>query len=173
MKPIAETSAIARVLIAGTMNQISDFKGYNELQLSPYLEINIIYKGSTLKSFIAEMQIDLPETRRDVIFRSIIDDTDKFLKYISFLLGRTSQELVSSQNHHQHRHKSSDSASAYGDSLYENLLEAASRKPERLRSVEKIVQRLQQINSDDSEILTEDFLQLWHVFEKFLDQVKK
>ena len=176
VKPLPETMALPKAVMPGRVNRIVDFKGYNELQLSPYLEIHVTYQGSDEKKvFIAEMQIDLPENRMDAIFRSIIDDKEKFLKYLAFLLGRTNPEPVQGGNQPPEppKKKGEGSTDVVTVSLYENLLEAASRRPERLKSVEKIIQRLRNSNTENSPILTEDFLQLWSVFQAFMNRDAK
>ena len=175
VRPLPELTALSKALVPGKVNLIQDFKGYNELQLSPYLVIEVGYQGTTIKSFIAEMQIDLPQSRMDHIFRSIINDKEKFLKYLSFLLGKTTPEPIQGDDKRPEsiRQKGIATANTFSASLYENLLVAASRRPERLRSVEKIIQRLKDNNSDNSTIITEDFLRLWSVFENFLNREEK
>ena len=175
VKPLPEGTALAKILIPGIVNRIKDFKGYNELQLSPYLEIDVCYQCTIVKSFIAEMKIALPETRMDAIFRSIIDDKEKFLKYLSFLLGETTPEPIKGDDKKSKRKnpKENPSTDIFTASLYENLLVAASRRPERLRSVKKIIQCLKDNNKESSSIVTDDFLRLWIVFEDFLNRKTK
>lgn len=91
LKPLPDTTARPKDLLTGKINKMADFKGYSELQLSPYLEAHVCYQGTAIKSFITEMQIDLPGTRMDKIFRSIIDDKEKFFKYLAFLLEEDSR----------------------------------------------------------------------------------
>ena len=88
VKPLPELTALAKVLYPGRLNQIQDFKGYNELQLSPYLVIEVGYQGTTVKSFIAEMQIDLPQSRMDRIFRSIMTTKKSFSNTFPFSSGK-------------------------------------------------------------------------------------
>lgn len=175
VKPLPDATSLARYLKAGIVNQIVDFKGYNELQLSPYLEIDVCYDGNATKSFVAEMNIDLPATRMDKIFRSIIDDKEKFFKYLAFLLGGTTPDPLpgDSQKLELEEQGSSKVPNIFAASLYEEFLVAASRKPDRLRSAKRVIQRLQDDNSANSSILTEDFLKLWLVFDAYLDLDKK
>jgi hypothetical protein len=173
VKPLPETSALAKKMMAGKVNRINEFKGYNELQLSPYLQVDILYQGMAVKSFVAEMKkINLPSTRMDAIFRSIIDDKEKFLKYLSFLLGRATPESVI-QDPESKNQKKGTYTSALSPALYESFLEAASRRPERLRSVEKIIHRLRNSDNDTSPILTDEFMKLWKIFENFLKRNNK
>ena len=170
VKPLPETTAPTKNIVPGRKNRIDDFRGYNELQLSPYLEIEIRYRGTAIKSFVAEMKIDLPESRMDAIFRSIIDDKDKFHKYLSFLLGRNTPEpiTVDTKENFNFKQKGIKSNNDFTASLYEILLETVSRKPERLKAVEKIIQRLQSTDVTSSQVISEDFLQLWSVFKTFV-----
>lgn len=173
VKPLPETSVLAKKMMAGKINRIADFKGYNELQLSTYLQVDVLYQGKTVKSFVVEMKkINLPKSRMDAIFRSIIDDKEKFLKYLSFLLGRSTPESVI-QDPESKNQKKGAHTDALAPALYESFLEAASRSPERLRSVEKIIHRLRNSDNDNSPILTDEFMKLWSVFENFLKRDNK
>jgi hypothetical protein len=175
VKPLPDTTSFARNLIPGSVNHISDFKGYNELQLSPYLEIDVCYQGNAVKAFVAEMSIDLPITRMDKIFRSIIDDKEKFFKYLAFLLGGTTPDPMPGDTQEPELEELSTAKvqNSFAASLYEEFLVAASRRPERLRSAKRVIRRLQDDNTSNSSILTEDFMKLWLVFDSYLDQGKK
>jgi hypothetical protein len=175
VKPLPDATSLARNLLPGCVNRISDFKGYNELQLSPYLEIDVCYEGNPIKSFVSEMNIDLPITRMDKIFRSIIDDKEKFFKYLAFLLGGTTPDPMPGGKQKPERNDGSSekAPNLFAASLYEEFLVAASRKPERLRSAKRVIQRLQDNHTSNSSILTEDFLRLWSTFDSYLEQGKK
>ena len=175
VKPLPDTTSFARNLIPGSVNHISDFKGYNELQLSPYLEIDVCYQGNAVKAFVAEMSIDLPITRMDKIFRSIIDDKEKFFKYLAFLLGGTTPDPMPGDTQEPELEELSTAKvqNSFAASLYEEFLVAASRRPERLRSAKRVIRRLQDDNTSNSSILTEDFMKLWLDFDSYLDQGKK
>jgi hypothetical protein len=175
VKPLPDATSLARDLLAGQINQIADFKGYNELQLSPYLEIDVCYEGNAIKSFVAEMTIDLPGTRMDRIFRSIIDDKEKFFKYLAFLLGGSTPDpmLGDSQEPEAEEHDSGKVPNSFAASLYEEFLVAASRRPDRLRSAKRVIGRLKDEHTANSSILTEDFLKLWSVFDAYLEPGKK
>jgi len=175
LKPLPDTTARPKGLLTGKINQMADFKGYNELQLSPYLEVDVCYQGTVIKSFITEMQIDLPGTRMDKIFRSIIDDKEKFFKYLAFLLGGKTPEPLTpdGQPLATPKQNGDNSANLFATSLYEEFLMAASRRHDRLMSAKKVIERLRGNTSEDSSILTEDFLKLWAVFDAFLDKDTK
>lgn len=174
VKPLPDSTSFSRNLIPGKVNQISDFRGYNELQLSPYLEINVCYQGIAVEAFVAEMSVDLPSTRMDKIFRSIIDDKEKFFKYLAFLLGGATPDpiLVDSQETQLEEHRNDKAQKPFETSLYEEFLVAASRRPDRLRSVKKLIQRLTDDKTLNSSILTKEFMKLWFVFDSYLDQEK-
>lgn len=175
IRPLPEFNKEPVVLFPGSVNSLTDFKGYNEVNLSPYLQVSIYYKGIHIKSFVVEMEIDLPETRVNKIFRSIIDNRYKFLKYLTFLLSGTTPEPVSSPE------KGGNSTGANGDNpnnnqaipIYEYLLIAASRRPERLKSLENIIKRLEEHENSEVSVISEDFMRLWIVFKEHLNRVSK
>jgi hypothetical protein len=131
--------------------------------------VSVFYKSEKVKSFISELNITLPDSRMNSIFKSIIDNHEKFLKYLSFLLSGTTPEPV----HREDNGRGStgrDGKRFMTGALHENLLVAASRRPERLRSLEKIIDRLKNQNQNSESILTDDFMRLWSVFQVYLDR---
>jgi len=173
LKPLPDTNGKARILKPQAENVIYDFKGYSELQLSPFLQVEVFYKGERQKSFVSELNIKLPDSRLKVIFNSIINNKEKFLKYLSFLLSGTTSEPVNRENNSHGSTRGGRSNQQVGRALYENLLIAASRRPERLRSLEKIIEQLKDHNIGSESVLSADFMRLWNVFQEYINRPKK
>jgi hypothetical protein len=172
IRPLPETDKQPKILRPQAENFIDDYKGYSEVQLSPFLQIFVYYKSDKVKSFIAELEIALPNTRMNSIFKSIIDNREKFLKYLLFLLSGATPDPLQHEDKH-HSSKGGDDNQSITGAIYENLLIAASRRPERLRSLEKIIDRLKNQNSNTESILPDDFIRLWSVFQEYINRISK
>lgn len=175
IRPLPETDRLPKTLKPQAENIIDDYKGYSEVQLSPFLQVSVFYNSEKVKSFISELNITLPDSRMNSIFKSIIDNREKFLKYLSFLLSGTTPGPVDNEGNGRAAgmNRGSDEKPFIAASLYENLLVAASRRPERLRSLEKIIDRLKNQNPDSESILTDDFMRLWSVFQDYINRAAK
>lgn len=172
LKPLPESARIPVALVPGELNQINKYTGYSELQLSPFLQVLILHNTKVKKSFVEQMEIELPSTRLNKIFNSIIDNEEKFLKYLSFLLSGDPPEPICIEH-----------LPANGDvkkgkqfqsiPIFENLLVTASRRPDRLRLIENLIERVKADGTDGEPIVSEDFLKLWSVFKDYLNRREK
>jgi hypothetical protein len=117
------------------------------------------------------MRIELPESRKDKILKSLITSRENFFKYLNFLLSdnpyidnNVSDGDGSSDNDpvkEMHRNPFSDLP------IFEHLLVTASGNPNKLRSIERLVQRLTDEKHDNTEnIIPDDFYEFWDVFKK-------
>ena len=169
VRPIGETHKAPIPIIPSTQNTITEFSGYEETLLSPFLEISILNENSTAVRFLRSMEIVLPESRLTRIFNSIIDSQEKFLKYLAFLLtGEEGGAIFDEGTGHTSAPKKETDGSASDVGVFERLMVAASRNPQRLESVEQLVQRLEAESIEDSQpILSSDFKKLWDVFRTY------
>ena len=170
IKPLPEADRLPKNFESGVINEISDFKGYGDVQLSPYLNVSIQHNNETIRSFITEMTIALPDSRLNSIFKTIIDSRDKFMKYIVFLLnGSTPEPVVTRPNSGcPGIINNGRPNSLLTSSLYENLMVAVSRKPERIKAIEKIIERLKEQKADNASIVSDDFQKLWKIFQGYI-----
>lgn len=136
--------------------------------LNPFLRWSLEKEGQEPVQFITRMEIDLPADRKDAVFRSFFKDAGAFLRFIQFLLGAQDEDLFSIG-------EEADGAVPKGMfgygmlgafPLLEQLLVAASRHPERLRSIDKAVKRLERI--DGGEVIPEEFKNIWPQFRAFM-----
>lgn len=173
IKPLPEQQKAAVVLKAGVVNTITDFTGYSETSLSPFLEF-AIYKDRVAHSrFLLPMEIELPQSRLNRIFTSIINSKEKFLKYLTFLLTGEETDVIGNAAR-DHDNKSADRPENVwafsGTPVFEKLLIAASRFPDRLKSIDALIQRLKAESADFEEpIITEEFESFWQVFKTFIE----
>ena len=168
IKPISEENKKPAFLIGGQINLIKQFTGYAETRLSPFLEFEICCNDSKC-SFLLMMEIELPTGRFNKIFSSIIDSSDKFLKYLSFLITGEETAVIETGTN-----KPGVTNGGYTHSLfdqlpiYEKLLIASSRYPEKLAAVDKLMQRLKDESPKNHEsIISEEFEEFWQIFRLY------
>jgi HKD family nuclease len=175
VKPLPEQQKAGVVVKAGAVNTIGDFVNYVETLLSPFIEFEILHKEILQSRFLLRMEIELPESRLHRIFTSIIDSREKFLKYLAFLLtgeetGIITSTLEKGRNSNADLH---DGWSFDGMPVFEKLLMAASRYPEKLKSIDNLITRLkEETTPDDKPIVTPEFESLWAVFQNFIKAEK-
>lgn len=137
--------------------------------LSKYLVLNFYYEGERQKGILIKMNIEIPEDREDLIFNKLINSKDKFYQYLQFLLSpqdlRNVLQIDSKTNFIKDVEESSALQNLFGvnNSIYEALMLAASRDPKKLQEIDKVVKKIEQINSE----VIKDFLPIWGVFKEF------
>ena len=110
----------------------------------------------------------MPEERDASILRTVLSNKDGFLRYLLLILGQAAGDgTISGQGVGTWRRLFSKLAQGDDVALLEELTRAYSRAPERLSDVKKLVHDLQQTEAD---IIPENFLELWSVFETALEQ---
>lgn len=175
VKPLPEKTKLPVSITQGCTNTIEEFTGYTETSLSPFLEFNILYKGMLQSDFLLAMEVELPESRLHRIFTSIIDSREKFLKYLAFLLtGEETRIIASPEKKEVGGMGGIESWGFDGLPVFEKLLIAASRSPEKLKSIDTLINRLKaESTSDDKPIVTPEFESLWSVFQNFINVKEK
>jgi hypothetical protein len=143
----------------------------SELDLSCFLIIELKLKGSQASiSFAMKIEIEnLPHTRSTKIFRDIISNTANFFKYIRFLLAENYWDEQLSFGDENGHDSDSNSIGIYfnqEEPIYENMLKAISREPEKLSEIKKVMDKLSEEENKDQPIIPEDFKSLWNVFEE-------
>lgn len=114
----------------------------------------------------------LPENRDDAVLRRIINNPEGFLRYLLLLLGEDEDSLLAGQDMLTGRgwgRPPSGSAFSGDTPILEELVRAFSRNPERLRDVERVVNRLRQ-QEGAAEVVPQEFLNLWGVFKAAMEE---
>ena len=135
-----------------TPNSISNlvFANINESNLSQFIRIDIWQTADRLRSFLVKIDIaGLPPTRIGRILRSIIDNRDRFFDYLRFLLTDDLEKEMIGTEPIDRGCSQSEGSSVWDTTspIYEQLLVAASRYPNRLKAIDSVIE---QIRSDDS-----------------------
>jgi len=173
IKPLPEASRNAEVVNLSKNTIIDTFKNYNETELSPFLLFEIWENEMIKKRFVADMKIKLSDNRLKKIFSSIINDTGKFIKYLSFLL---SEEIQTTTNEHFEKKGSAGDVNQnhiqFSTPLFEYLLLSSSRNPKKLERISAFIDRFKQ-EDGSNEIIPESFLELWSHFDAFVKTTGK
>jgi hypothetical protein len=174
IKPLPEKSIQSQPISLNVNQEISEFKGYQEIDLSPFLIVEIWSKNDLEKKFVVDMAIDLDRftNRMNRIFSNIISNKSRFLSYLSFLLSDNAPTIISDENDENSKKSSSNhNGIAYfeGTPIYEKLLVAASRNPKKLNKINSLIDRIrEQRDQDDQPIVSDDFDAMWEIFKPFL-----
>lgn len=141
-----------------------------ELDLSCFLILELKLKGSTaVLRFAMKIEItNLPSTRSTKIFRDIISNTANFFKYIRFLLAENYWDEQLSFGNTNGKYSDGSSFGFYfsEEPIYENMLKAVSREPEKLAEIKKVMDKLSEEENKETPIIPEDFKELWNVFDE-------
>ncbi|WP_423798193.1 phospholipase D family protein [Neobacillus sp. SAB-20_R2A] len=139
------------------------------LELGEFYKIRAEMDGEKVERIIKIPTEGIPEERDQEIFRSIIKDPYTFLKYVSFLLA---DDFLLSTLEQMDKKRLGTGAwnTGMGDYpvVYENMLKAASRTPEKLGDVKNV---MNMINKED--IVPPEFQSLYETFVRAVKKVKK
>lgn len=170
-KPIAELKRAAVKLQMNQAESITVFGAYVLIELSPYLIFEIWEGENQVDQFVLDMQIDLSEDRLDKIFNSIINSKAKFLNYLHFLMSEETPNVHGSDSVKTERYAAThDGQIAFfsGSPIYEQLLFTASRSPEKLASIETLIERSKtQYDEEGNPLVTPELLTMWQAFSEF------
>lgn len=153
----------------GVMNSWS-VHNLSELDLSSFLVVELKLKGHPIElKFALKIEIaDLPETRSARIFRDIISNSANFFKYIRFLLAENywDEALAFAKENGKQSGGVLDAYFEYEEPIYESMLKAISRDPEKLEEIRRIMDKLSEEEDGKEPIIPKDFRELWSVFEE-------
>ncbi|WP_261133938.1 hypothetical protein [Bacillus sp. Marseille-Q3570] len=139
------------------------------LELGEFYVVKAELDGETVERVIKIQTEGLPEERKQEVFRSIINDPYVFLQYVAFLLA--DDFLLSALEQMEIKKLGSvawDMQAASYPVLYENMLKAAARSPEKLNDVHKVIEMI-----DDETIIPLDFYRLYDIFNQAIKLVEK
>lgn len=168
LKPLVENAKKPCQIKVGEVNEIRSFGPYSEAELSPFVVFTIYKDDIRLSTFLLEMDVKLPESRLGRIFSLIIDNRDKFLKYLTFLLTGEESSLISDSDVKKAGvGNTNKNGFLDGTPLFKKMMLASSRYPSKLKSVDELVERLKSGNQGEKEVVDEDFEKFWSIFKDF------
>ncbi|MFN8257338.1 MAG: phospholipase D family protein [Bacteroidales bacterium] len=178
INPVAEEQHKGLELVQGKIQKLEFRNAYPETILSPFLKVEI-FSGKDLQSiFLLRMKIELPDSRLNRIFTAIINSRDKFFRYLQFLLTGEENSKIEITHQEQEHGKTSNGGSGtwnvFGVPIYEKLLLAASRFPEKLKVVNHLIVRIKnETGEDDEPIITQEFESFWTKFINYYESIRE
>lgn len=163
----------------GILTPVTFPESFTLSQLSRFFIIQISHaKDENIKKqFLLLSDIEVPETRLARVFSEVIDSSDKFLKYLMTLLNDNGlieffdvQPGIDSPSGNIIKDRKL-SANLYDVPLYEQLLQAASRNPSKLKSVEEAINRIKE-DTEKQGIVPDEFMEMWKIFKPFVNNEK-
>lgn len=165
--------SIFPLLSPGNIKKLSQnilFEGIGLTKLGLFYGVKINIGTEYEKQVLIKIPTEyIPDIRNSEIFKSIIKDKNGFIQYIAFLLG--DDFLLTSLEEAMEEKGSSFKLFGQGYEkpvLYEKMLRAASRSPERLVEIKRVMDFLQ---NNDKDIVPEEFKGLYKVFDDTVQKV--
>lgn len=149
-----------------------DINNFGPLTLSAVtglIAFELITKVSSIRArLVLNIEISgLPENRDSEIYRSVLRNKDDFFRYLLILLNGEDPGRPSYDGNKGYGTGGWEYRLMNGTGLLEELTRAYSTEPERLDEVDKIIRSLVQ-SENANEVVTDEFLDLWKVFEEAL-----
>lgn len=178
LKPLSAVQNNGVLIKQGEENTIDIFKDFTLTQLSPYIIWEIWNGSECIKDFMILMEADLfDELRLKKIFTAIIDSKEKFLRYLIFLLTGEGNEVIAEsllegdENKISKKQNADNAWTIPGIPVFEKLLLVASRLPDKLSSINELIERLKEEQLEKEEpIITREFESFWAVFKNFFQK---
>ena len=113
---------------------------------------------------------DLPDARTAEILRALIENQDAFLRYIRLLLGDVAEATKALFAAGQGGTLNGVFGSNKDAPILEDMVRALAGDGRQLRDIERLVTRLSDPDTGQSEVIPEDFLQLWDTFRSVIPE---
>jgi hypothetical protein len=174
IQPFSEDveSDLGKQIKSRQVNTLNFTEQIKESMLSKYFIFSITHKGTWQESFLMKAEITLPESRHGKILGEIINSKEKFLQYLRFLLsdsGIIDDLMGGNEQGHIIKNNGNETSiwSKYSIPLYEELLKAASQHPQKLKSIDEAITKLQS-SEETKEIVSPELLEFWNVFKQVI-----
>jgi hypothetical protein len=153
------------------------FANIAEADLSRFVAFTISAGEESLRHFLLQYEISgLPPTRLDRIVKEIVSNTEQFFEYLRFLLTDDFSKSDFERFPAVHKQRAGSEDDAFFDPdlpLFERMLEASSRDPEKMRAVDGVIQRLKTQDKTESPLIPSAFLDFWEVFRPLIPSGKE
>lgn len=176
VRPISESSRKLVNVSTDSLFTSVVFNDLSETHLSPFVEC-VLHKGKEpMSRFLLLMEIDLPASRLSHIMSSIFDSQEKFMKYLAFLLTGEENGILKDAPTKNGIRMPGDYIPGLTDGLpvFEKLLMACSRHPEKLKDVDNLINMLVKEEGEEADkgvkIITPEFEGFWDVFRKYFNK---
>lgn len=162
----------AKHLITDKKVQHFEFLDFQIHRLTPFFLFTIMETGKPLKQLVVKLDIDFPDNRMKKIFSSLIENWEKLMKYISYLLSKENVEpMIDLVSDPEEKTVNTENHSSWQSQfpIYEKLLKASSRDEHALRQTIQVVDLLkEELDANGNLLVESDFKDLIKTFEEFL-----
>lgn len=110
------------------------------------------------------------EERNKAIFQSIINTKSKFINYLAFMLTDSPEEFLAESQQMEHELQQGKIAGKdleMTTSLYEDMLKAAYRTPDKIEAIQKIIEKA------DRNVIPENFDRMYKQFQTAIKYIKR
>lgn len=144
-----------------TLDKTISFTGLRLMELSEFYIASIGEGKEKIQGLIFIPTKGIPQDREKGIISGIINDPKKFAEYVAFVLGDSSEQVLSEMMESEEAGNGpSDSAQSHPlTALYERMLRVACEEPERLKDIQRLVRLI-----DNEEIITPEFKKMYGTF---------
>ena len=140
------------------------FEDLSALELTELYRITVKGETDSITRMIL-IPTEMPSDRDDMVVRSILKDKRAFVDYLAFILGddyvlsALEMEAAAGADKESDKHTADVALPA----IYEKMLKTAYSEPERLKEIRVVMDKI-----SDSEVIPEEFIQLYNTFAKTL-----
>lgn len=163
--PYAFNSGLKKVEYGG----VYPYTAISLYKLNPFLEWKIKHNSKNQeKEFITRIPIlNMPDNRKQEVFNSIIQNQERFMQLVQFLLGASDDnETFGTNKKEGYKTKGTSNSWFLDQNMYEELLMASSRDTGKLIEIDKLIERLKKANSGD--LIPQEFDDLWKIFKQVM-----
>lgn len=173
--PIARGEAHAReVLTALRQGDTVEVGTLPLVDITRFLSFRITdsVHGKASALFAMGLRIEgLPTNRHQAVLRHVLDSREAFLRYLRLLLADLADPLSAQFASGQDDGTGKWRTAADDEPILEDMVRALSHGRDRLDSVRRLMERLEQVPGDrDVALVPEDFTELWAAFRTVLDE---
>ncbi len=161
--PIENDNVFIKPLLSNQEKALSNhlvFENLKMLQLSEFYIIKAISGEESVYRLIKIKTENMPENRESSIVNDIIKDKNGFIQYISFVLG-DDYLLSLLENKNNMKYGFLFGNGEIVPALYEKMLRAAARSPQKFSDIKKILDLITEDN-----IIPDGFKELYQAFER-------
>ncbi|MEZ5001430.1 MAG: hypothetical protein R2730_00220 [Chitinophagales bacterium] len=170
--PLSANIVHQQLLEPKQQKQVFVFKDFEESMLTPFILCTINYGEGFVKQLVLDIEIEFDDSRMKKIFKSIISNQEKLFLYLSAILSK--EETVPLLDLAEANSKKTKGTSRTLETmpLYEKLLVAASRDPNKIKIAKKTIEILtNETDENGNLIISKAFEEFFDVFKPYADEV--